>query len=464
MNQGELETLIGRHLDGVASDKEVAALSDALENDEGARQRYLQYANLHATLATLEIGSVLPSALRPLPIWISWSKYHPVAAAASFAVLAFTLIATWAWVWSVGRTDVAPVVAHFGVLQDCRWVSPEISVETGDPIRMGGRIELSSGTAKLHFEDGAVATLVGPCIFEVSSANGGFLVLGQVKVVADTPSSKGFTVQTRTARFVDVGTEFVAASATDGQSRVDVTSGEVHVILDGIKTQHSLRTGDALSVEAGQPRVLVRIESGDGTADFRFPTIEPPSNHDWADLSRGKASIQILAGTLHSKGAIPSGLPELLLNGRGQSQADSPAESLFFDENASGALLLDLGQKISISKINTYSWHQNRIMENRVRAVQRFLLYGHSGDEPPILGDALLETGWVQLARVNSDDFFRVMKPIDRPAQQACSITGAHGILGRYRYLLWVVEPTQALQPRYFDNTFYAEFDIYGTP
>lgn len=464
MKSEDLESLIGRHLDGVASDEEVAALSMVLENDEEARQRYLQYANLHATLATLEIGTVSPSAMRSVPVWINWSKYHPFAAAASFAVLTFALIATWAWVWSLGRPAIAPVVAHFGVLQDCRWVSPEISVQAGDPIRAGGRVELSSGSAKVHFHSGAVATLVGPCIFEVTSANGGFLILGQVKAVADTPASKGFTIQTRTARFVDVGTEFVAASSADGQSRVDVTSGEVHVILDGVKTPHYLRTGDALSVEAGQTQVLVRIESGDGTADFRFPTIEPPSSRDWADVSQGRASIQIVHGALHSKGSIPSGVPELLLNGRGQSLADSPGESVYFDENASGSLLLDLGQAILISRINTYSWHQNTILENRVRAVQKFTLYGHLGDEPPSHEGAPLEVGWVQLARVDSDDFFRVMRPIDRPAQQACSIIGAHGAIGRYRYLLWVVEPTQSLQPRYFDNTFYAEFDVYGNP
>ena len=68
------------------------------------------------------------------------------------------------------------------------------------------------------------------------------------------------------------------------------------------------------------------------------------------------------------------------------------------------------------------------------------------------------------LHRVNSDDFFRVMQPIDRPAQQACSITAARGAVGRYRYLLWAVEPTQSINPLYLNNTFYAEFDVYAEP
>ena len=43
---------------------------------------------------------------------------------------------------------------------------------------------------------------------------------------------------------------------------------------------------------------------------------------------------------------------------------------------------------------------------------------------------------------------------LDRPAQQACSITAARGSLGRYRYLLWEINR----------NTFFGEFDGFGAP
>ncbi|PHX71330.1 MAG: hypothetical protein CK548_07035 [Opitutia bacterium] len=68
-----------------------------------------------------------------------------------------------------------------------------------------------------------LVTLIGPCIFEATSGNGAFLTLGQIKARADTHAAKGFTVSTRTAQVVDVGTEFFAAVAPDGQSRADVT-------------------------------------------------------------------------------------------------------------------------------------------------------------------------------------------------------------------------------------------------
>ena len=42
--------------------------------------------------------------------------------------------------------------------------------------------------------------------------------------------------------------------------------------------------------------------------------------------------------------------------------------------------------------------------------------------------------------------------------------TGANGLIGRYRFLLWEVEPTQSVSQPVLDNTFYAEFDVHGNP
>jgi hypothetical protein len=219
-----------------------------------------------------------------------------------------------------------------------------------------------------------------------------------------------------------------------------------------------------MSVEAGSAQVLVRIEPGDGTAAFRFPTIPPPSRDDIADRSRGLATMKVVRGELFLRAPIPSGPPELLLDGNGQNAPDSPRESVFFGPNDSGALLLDLGQPVTISQITTYSWHQSRAAHNRVRAVQKFTLYGFNGDSPPSIETGTSRTGWVPIARVDSDDFFRVMQPVDRPAQQACLIAGANGLIGRYRFLLWEVEPTQSVSQPVLDNTFYAEFDVHGNP
>jgi hypothetical protein len=117
---------------------------------------------------------------------------------------------------------------------------------------------------------------------------------------------------------------------------------------------------------------------------------------------------------------------------------------------------MDLGRAVSIRKINSYSWHQhNRIKDHRVRAYQGYVLYGFAGESPPSAETVEdRDSGWVRIARVNSDQFFQVNQKLDRPAQQACSIFASKGELGKYRYLLWDVKAP----------TFFGEIDVYETP
>ena len=344
-------------------------------------------------------------------------------------------------------------VAQVAELQNCRWRQPDSRFESGDFIAVGQRIEISSGSAELIFHSGARLEIVGPAIFEPRSDNGGFLTMGEVHIVAETPGSQGFTIETPTSKFIDISTAFTAAVSPDGLSRLDVIDGEVDVVLDGGKPERFQR-GQTLFVEPGEQRILARIEAGEGTSGFLFPTIEPPSSDDYADQASGHASIRVARGTLRS-GNSGSGPAAVLLDGAGQAKPDAPSQSAFFKTGTGGQFLLDLGQAISISKIQSYSWHQHgKIEEHRERARQRFTLYGFSGDKLPNSDLPLDEAGWTRIARVNSDEFFRVNERLDRPAQQASSIYAAEGELGRFRYLLWDVKT----------SSFYGEFDVFGKP
>ena len=55
MNKYDWESVIERHLDGIASAEEIAALSEKLESDADTRLLYLHLAEIHATLATGEL-------------------------------------------------------------------------------------------------------------------------------------------------------------------------------------------------------------------------------------------------------------------------------------------------------------------------------------------------------------------------------------------------------------------------
>ena len=352
------------------------------------------------------------------------------------------------------KNQEAAIVAEFGELKNCRWVKSDSQIAVGDEIRIGQRIELSSGSAEVLFHTGARLTIVGPAIIEPRSKNGGFLTLGEVHLETETPESKGFTIETPSSTFVDISTAFTASVAPDGLSRLEVTEGEVDVLLDGVKKPKRLKQGETLFVEPGERKIITLIEPGDGTADFRFPTIEPPSAEDYADQSSGNATIHVADGVLRTQAAA-SGPASVLLDGKGQPQQGAPRQSAFFETGGNGNFLVVLGKAISITKINSYSWHQHDLVkEHRERALQIFTLYGYAGEELPDLSLSPEKSGWTRIARVNSEQFFNVNERLDRPAQQASSITADEGDVGKYRYLLWVTKR----------NTFYGEFDVFGAP
>jgi ferric-dicitrate binding protein FerR (iron transport regulator) len=436
--------LVGRYLGGQATHEETEQLEKLMLEDPQLRTDFLACARLDAALpgAVGEKGNLVEFA----PVdsaGFQWRRWLPTAAAAALLILAGGL-----W-WKGNQAPKPQLVAQFGELVDCRWVDASVRFLPGDVIANGQRIELSAGSAEMLFNTGARLTLVGPAIVETRTENSVFLTLGEARLVAEMAEAKGFVVETPSSKFVDISTAFTATVSPDGLSRLEVTEGEVDV--EGIGKSSRLRAGETLYVEPGERRIITRIEPGEGTADFRFPTIPPPSREDFADQALGKAKIQVVHGELQGEPRL-GGSVSVLVDGTGQSRQDSPGESGFFKSRSGGGILIDLGRVISIERINSYSWHQHEaIQEHRERARQRFVLYGYAGDELPDLELSPRQAGWTRIARVNSDKFFRVNDRLDRPAQQACSISAAQGEIGRFRYLLWEVRP----------STFYGEFDVY---
>ena len=352
-------------------------------------------------------------------------------------------------------------VARLTNCQNCRWIDTASALEDGTLIKVGQTLELSSGQVKIVFDCGAEVTLYGPAIFQIKSAKSGFISLGQLSVRAATPEARGFTVASHSAVAEDLGTEFEMQASPDGHSRIRVTSGTVAVRSGDKGKPNRLTAGQSIEVEPGSAAISARVEPGDNTPAFKFPTIEPPSAKDHADASQHHATIRVLNGKPHPK----SGPVEVLLDGRGQSGPDSPRESFFFDENSSGLIIVDLGRAIDVRRINTYSWHTNKINNrDHIRAVQRYYLYGSRGPKPPGTVGDLAANGWTPIVRVNSDEFFGFPHEVARPAQQGVSIAAEHGPLGNYQFLLWDVRPSPSWRSDRSpveDNAFFGEFDVY---
>jgi hypothetical protein len=99
-----------------------------------------------------------------------------------------------------------------------------------DGVRFGpGDYELVKGIVHLRFARGADMVLAAPARIEVADAQHTRLVSGKVRVVAP-PTAKGFTVATRAADYVDLGTEFgLRVDAASGASDLYVFDGQVNV-------------------------------------------------------------------------------------------------------------------------------------------------------------------------------------------------------------------------------------------
>jgi len=511
----EFDDAVAEACHGTADARLLDGLGQLLAEDAAALDAYIVRTELHAALLTarefvvpvdeslleqarleqapLELGGV-ETERRPHPAGPSESSTNGGAkqatprrggagrgaAAAILALFAGLALVAGVALTGVsltgfdGPADFGEAIGVVSAVEAVIWMGAETDVRRGDSVRAGDKLELADGMLQIDLSSGARVRLTGPAIFEIESPLSAVLAMGRVRVTADTPESKGFTVRTRSGRIVDLGTEFVAEALPDGRCRVGVTSGEVKVHLTNSSVGQLLRAGDHLELEPGQRQVMTRIEQGDESPAFRFPTIESPSAADVADASGGRASIRCVKGRLYEnpRASVQSAPPEILVDGKGQSSPDSPTESLYFFNEDMGGLHVDLGQEVAVAKVNVFSWHRCRnpgfppdLREaHRERAAQNYVLYAHSGAEPPEVGANPAATGWTLVARVNSDEYFGLTGTA-RPAQQASSITSARGAIGTFRHLLFVVQPITGIDhdgtERDF-STFFGEIDVYA--
>jgi hypothetical protein len=488
----EVHELTAASLHGLATPEEMMRLDRLLCQDPQARRLYVRYVDVscnlrqwasHPLAETLESGRPAQEAAPPPGLFgflgdvghQGWGFFadHSRMFSLLAVVLAFGSLAALVGLAIHGgqRVEQASIatapVARLTRATGCRWNGPQVGFSPGAELAAGQELELAAGEAEIAFRSGAVVVVRGPSILKIESDKRARLLVGRVTARAETEQSHGFILSTQTTCVTDLGTEFHVQAAADGHSEIHVTSGAVEIQTVKHRARHRLEVGDTAQVEPGDAGVFAVIESGSGTPDFKFPTIEPPSNRDYAGLSQHHATIRIAEGAL----SIDSGRAERLLDGAGQSKADSPGESCFFGNNQKGRIVLDLGKAVRVRKVNTYSWHKYEQVPSEhdrydVRATQRYNLFGYAGSSPPPTEGDPAAHGWTLISRVNTDDFFSVPPLRNRPEQQAVSITAAEGDVGCYQFLLWDVRPTHvnAFPPHgeTDQNTFFGEFDVYA--
>ncbi len=504
--KNELHRLAGRYCAGLLTDAELQQLNQMLRGNPQAQQQFLEMtaidarlrsifaehrpaeslpvesrANEHLSIESLDRPLAVPSenlARRGTNALVRASNASLTFRHSMIALLvALPLTAVFlglrflAGFQPSAETLLAQSVATIGELKNCRLNGTGKQPATGSSIKRGQRFDLASGAMQIRFASGALAMIHGPAIFDISSRNSGFLTAGKVNVSACSSGTDEFSLRTSTASAVNNCTDYDVEVALTGRTRFDVSKGSLRVDIPAIDVSQRLESGGTIEFASDSANVITLIESGDETPAFHFPTIPSPSSSDLADLSQGIAKISSLDCRLyhfkHQPEQIMSGRPEVLLDGKGQSGSDRWQESLLFDENTTGLIVVDLGKLSSVTMINTYSWHRSDFKWYQTdncfeRAPQKYALYGSDADELPPATAPYTNLGWDLIANVNTDDFFHTQSDALRPAQQASSIRSIHGAIGSYRYLLWVVQPSIGYVPNVEQNTMLGELDVYG--
>ena len=257
------------HCRGELNDQQQAELADLLRDRPDACAAFGHFLQLHANLeerllaeAPLTAALTTPAAVTPA----SFVRRQVTAAVRFFArptPLSMSIAALVIGLMITGMAMVAPpfyrairqgfnhqesqhVVAHLTGQHNAAWAEEQPALRTGQGLRAGGRVALSSGLAEITYTSGVRVVLEGDTSFHVLDGKSARLDYGQA--VARVPQgARGFEVSTKRFRVVDLGTEFGLSVSATGGGEIAVFQGIVEVFVE--RQRDSIRrmfAGDCL--------------------------------------------------------------------------------------------------------------------------------------------------------------------------------------------------------------------------
>jgi hypothetical protein len=205
-------------------------------------------------------------------------------------------------------------------------------------------------------------------------------------------------------------------------------------------------TALALTTRTAHAQIRVTVDHNSGVAatkEFKFKNVPAPAKDDAA----AKATVTLLVGESDPAGGDLSVLTDGLL----PTKADELKSNFYLNSGSGGGRLrMDFGSVVEIKQVNSYSWHTG------AGAPQVYLLYASDGAETGFNAEPDANTdpiicGWKLITTVDT-------RKGGEGGQYGVSITDAHGILGKYRYLLFGFVATETDDDA--GNTFYSEIDV----
>jgi hypothetical protein len=268
-----------------------------------------------------------------------------------------------------------PGFATIATVVDCQW-KESTAKRTGE--RLGGStVSLQRGIVELSLDRGAKVTIEGPADWSVNDKNSVSLRAG--KLVAHVPEQAiGFTVETPTAKVVDLGTEFGVAVSNSGTTEVQVFKGKIEVHPGQKITKVSSAT-DVITLSAGEAR---QIEFADkkGNVVVRKIAASPDRFGHSSDESKGRRIM--VAGALASS-TFPGAPVNNLINGsglRGECHAAKPSSECNMWHTEIGKVkdeyvLFDLGRSYRLNSMKVWNYNDSYVDMHHWRGVKQADIY-----------------------------------------------------------------------------------------
>jgi hypothetical protein len=280
--QQELHDLLSALLDGALSSEEQDRLGNLLRQHPQARDLYLAYFDLHASLAlgadAADLSRLLPLAAVELPprevapdpaapLLLRRRRTRRIVRVALglSALAAGVLLAVFLWPRPAAVVPPAKeepedrTVAVLLQALGAEWESDEPVRRPGTPLAPG-RLRLKSGLIHIEFYSGALVILQGPADFELIASTEAYCARGKLWATVP-PLAQGFTVGSPKYDLVDRGTEFGLDVGAGGQTEVHVFHGKVDLYKPGADREaaapQALKTGQGVRLEeAGEARPI----------------------------------------------------------------------------------------------------------------------------------------------------------------------------------------------------------------
>jgi len=256
--------------------------------------------------------------------------------------------------------EAGPAVAQITGTRNCLWSRTGNRLGYGTRLVAGQRLQLERGLAEITFNNGAQVILEGPATFLVNSSHA--MVLDVGRLAATVPKqAKGFTVQTRRFRVVDLGTEFGLVTDAALKTEVHVFAGQIegYVLGQQGETLSMLRlaTDEAARLNADRTTITSLTADAEGFVrtlaspdaphgglyayeGFFYPT-GPLTGRNagfgwsgpWFDIESGTTTEtnRIAAGSLKYPGLVPAGnrAAQVAQNNRIRRTLDTSAHGIF---------------------------------------------------------------------------------------------------------------------------------------